>query len=632
MSFRTKLYITAMVAAGLACFWYGIAQWTCRHPFSFLCLLGLALGTSLFKVTVPGRPTSLSVSFVLVLFSIIDFSYSETLVVGCLAAAVQAVWRKNHQSAVQLLFNLSSVALAIRVGYVVYHGLDNTLSVVASIAIAAIAYFLTNTFAISAAIGLTTGTSIYKTWVDCHFWLFPYYLLGADIALLASWGNRRFGWETFVLALPAAYILFRSYRLYLERVEREKCHAEQVADLHLRTIEALAMAIEARDATTHNHLVRVQVYAVELGKALHLTEAELGALRAASILHDIGKLAVPEHIISKPGKLTIEEFEKMKIHPGVGAEILERVGFPYAVVPIVRSHHERWNGAGYPDGLKGEAIPLGARILAVVDCLDALASDREYHRALPLDEAMAAVASEAGKSYDPRVVEALQANYREWEKLSHTKQPRAKPLSTGVALTGGAAPAAGFQVAVPRQAPEPNFLGSLATAVQEEQGHYESSQNLGNALNLHETLSVVDSRLRRLIPYDAIAIYVREEEQLTPKYVNGESMRNFSMLPVPIGQGISGWVAQSGEPIVNGNPLVASGGLNDPSCILRSALAIPLENAAGTTGVLILYHVDRDAFTKDHLRVLLSLKSKLSLTIESVLDSSRSRYLPLLAG
>ena len=127
-------------------------------------------------------------------------------------------------------------------------------------------------------------------------------------------------------------------------------------------------------------------------------------LRAAALLHDIGKLAVPEHIISKPGKLTREEFEKMKIHPVVGAEILERVRFPYPVTPIVRSHHEKWDGTGYPDGLKGEDIPIGARILAAVDCLDALASDRQYRRALPLDEAMQKVVSEAGISFDPKVV------------------------------------------------------------------------------------------------------------------------------------------------------------------------------------------------------------------------------------
>ncbi len=239
--------------------------------------------------------------------------------------------------------------------------------------------------------------NLVKIWSECYFWSFPYYLIGGSIAALVQWSSRHIGWETTFLALPVVYTIFRSYRLYLGRLESEKLHAEQIAALHLRTIEALALAIEAKDDSTHQHLQRVQIYALELGKKLGLNESELQALRAASILHDIGKLAVPEHIISKPGKLTVEEFEKMKIHPIVGAEILARVEFPYDVVPIVRSHHEKWNGNGYPDGLAGEAIPLGARILASVDCLDALASDRQYRRALPLDEAMATVVAESGK-------------------------------------------------------------------------------------------------------------------------------------------------------------------------------------------------------------------------------------------
>src|SRR5262249_56102690 len=122
----------------------------------------------------------------------------------------------------------------------------------------------------------------------------------------------------------------------------------------LRTIEALALAIEAKDQTTHEHLQRVQVYAVEVAKELGLQDAELEAVRAAAVLHDIGKLAVPEHIISKPGKLTPEEFDNIKIHPIVGAEILEQVKFPYPVASVVRSHHEKWDGSGYPDGLAGE--------------------------------------------------------------------------------------------------------------------------------------------------------------------------------------------------------------------------------------------------------------------------------------
>src|SRR6202522_4856259 len=145
-------------------------------------------------------------------------------------------------------------------------------------------------------------------------------------------------------------------------MEDEKKHAEEMAALHLRTIEALALAIEAKDHTTHDHLQRVQSYAVEVGKDLGLDESQLEALRAAAVLHDVGKLAVPEYIISKPGRLTPEEFEKMKTHTVVGAEIVERIRFPYPVAPIVRSHHEKWNGGGYPDGLSGEQIPVGARI------------------------------------------------------------------------------------------------------------------------------------------------------------------------------------------------------------------------------------------------------------------------------
>ena len=183
--------------------------------------------------------------------------------------------------------------------------------------------------------------------------------------------SRQVHWQGSVLLLPIIYFIHRSYRMYLDRLGDEKRHVEEMAGLHLRTIEALALAIEAKDHTTHEHLRRVRVYAVEIGKEMGLSAPDLEALRAAALLHDIGKLAIPEHIISKPGRLTPEEFEKMKIHPVVGAEILERVSFPYPVVPLVRAHHEKWDGSGYPDGLKGEEIPLGARILAAVDCLDA---------------------------------------------------------------------------------------------------------------------------------------------------------------------------------------------------------------------------------------------------------------------
>ena len=270
--------------------------------------------------------------------------------------------------------------------------------------------------------------------------------------------------------------MYRSYRLYLGKLETEKRHAEQVSNLHLRTIEALALAIEAKDETTGEHLQRVRVYAMELAKELGLSEDETEALRAASVLHDIGKLAVPEHIISKPGKLTPEEFEKMKIHPIVGAEILEQVHFPYPVVPIVRAHHEKWDGSGYPNGLAGEAIPIGARILAAVDCLDALASDRQYRKALPLDEAMAKVVADAGKSFDPKVVAILRRRYIELEKLANEQPLQAPPkLSTDIKVERGLGAGGGV-----RGVGEPVIAASAASCGSQHADFCGSTARPGN--------------------------------------------------------------------------------------------------------------------------------------------------------
>jgi diguanylate cyclase (GGDEF)-like protein/putative nucleotidyltransferase with HDIG domain len=445
------------------------------------------------------------------------------------------------------------------------------------------------------------------------------------VAGFLAWFNSVYEWETSLLILPAMYIIYRSYRLYLGKLEDEKRHVLEMANLHLRTIEALALAIEAKDHTTHDHLQRVRVYAIEVAKELRVSPQEMEALHAAALLHDIGKLAVPEHIISKPGRLTPEEFEKMKIHPVVGAEILERVRFPYPVVPIVRAHHERWDGSGYPFGLKGNEIPIGARILSAVDYLDALASDRQYRRALPLDQVMELLIAESGKSFDPQVIAVLKVRYLHLEKVvaSQFGHDVATKLSTDIRIERGLEPNAGFEDATVKDAlgHEATFLSSIAAARQEAQTLFELSQDLGASLSLGETLSVFSVKLRRLVPYDAIAIYVKRNTELIPEHVNGDNFRLFSSLRIPLGHGLSGWVAQNRKPIINGNPSVEPGYLNDPTkfSTLRSALAVPLEGVTGVIGVLTLYLAERDAFTSDHLRILLAISSKMGLAIENAL-------------
>ena len=367
-------------------------------------------------------------------------------------------------------------------------------------------------------------------------------MVGAAAAGLVHFLNAHIGWQSSLLVLPPIYLMYRSYRLYLGKLETEKKHAEQVSKLHLRTIETLALAIEAKDETTGEHLHRVRVYAMELANELGLSDDEKEALRAASVLHDIGKLAVPEHIISKPGKLTPEEFEKMKIHPTVGAEILEQVDFPYPVAPIVRAHHEKWDGSGYPNGLSGEAIPIGARILSAVDCLDALASDRQYRKALPLDEAMAKVASEAGTSFDPRVTAVLQRRYKELEKLA-TEQPVQAPvkLSVDIKVERGAAPAAGFAQSVePSQSSEFHLDTRLPLAQARAREIVDLQHRSGGSLQMEDMLGLLAIRLQTLVPHNSIAVYCPIDGALLAAFAGGENSRLFSSLRIPSGRRLVG--------------------------------------------------------------------------------------------
>jgi putative nucleotidyltransferase with HDIG domain len=622
----TRVYIAGMALAAAGIFAYAFSHWQPIDPVKFACYLAAGLLASSLKVSLPGIEGTMSMNYLLTLLCILELSLPETLVIVLVKTLAQFYWKPARQpKPVQLVFNLSQVAVSTTAAYAIYklclvhvfHG-----SSPAALLVAAITHFAGNTIAMSIILGLTEDKPVKKVWTEIYLWSFPYYMVGAAIAGLVSYLNRHIGWQGSLLVLPPSYVLYRSYLLYLGKLEAEKEHAEKVSKLHLRTIETLALAIEAKDQTTGEHLQRVRIYAMELARELGLTEDETEALRAAAVLHDIGKLAVPEHIISKPGKLTPEEFEKMKIHPIVGAEILEQVDFPYPVAPIVRAHHEKWDGSGYPSGLKGEEIPIGARILAAVDCLDALASDRQYRRALPLHEAMAKVASEAGSSFDPRVVEILARRYVELEKLAKEQPAQSPPkLSTDIKVERGLAPAAGFaesETALPQKRTG-DSVSLLAAAEREARSFHESAIKLGESLSLDDILSLLAVRVRRIVAHDSMAIYVLTNKVLVPKFVSGENFRLFSSLKIPFGEGLSGWVAQNAKPIVNGNPSVEPGYLNDPTkySTLRSALAVPLEGMAGVVAVVALYRAQADGFSRDDLGALQALCVKAGLSIEN---------------
>jgi len=625
-------FILTQLVGGLPLLPYALLRWHSDDYFRYACFLTVALCSSVLKVRLPGIKATMSANFLFILVGILDLSYSETVLMGCLGGLVQTLWHSNPRPRpIQWLFNLANLALSISAAELVFHskfaaGVGFRWPLL--MAAAATTYFAFNTISVSGIIAMTEKRNPVQVWKECYLWAFPYYLLGALIACGVSAINRVVGWQYALLAFPIVYWIYRSYQTYLSRLDAQKKHAEEIAALHLRTIEALSLAIEAKDHTTHDHLRRVQVYAVEIAKNLGLDDSQLNAIRAASMLHDIGKLAVPENILSKPGRLTPEEFEKMKIHPIVGSEILDRVEFPYPVVPIVRSHHEKWDGSGYPDGLKQEDIPIGARILSAVDCFDALASERPYRRAMSPEEAMSNLSAEKGRSFDPRVVEVMERRYLELEAMVKTMETERRRLDFAPKIDRDVAPSSGYaEAANEAEVRTTSFLSSIISARQEAQLLFELAQTLGNSLSLKETLSVVASRLKQMIPYDAIVFYVCQEGLLIPEYAHGADFDLFSTLRIPMGQGLSGWVALNEKPISNGNPAAETlhTGKSSRVTTLQAALSVPLRGRDGVAGVLTLYGREKNCFTKEHLRMLLAASSKLGLSVENALQYEKAQ-------
>jgi putative nucleotidyltransferase with HDIG domain len=627
---RARPFVLFVCACGAFSLATGMFPWHATNDtLLFVSYVALTALASALSTVLPGLEGTVSVNFVFFLIGICTLTLSETLALALIATLVQVFGRKKRLHFVHFAFNLSQVALAITASYWAYdsllaHSLHGRSPI--ALLVAAIVFFLLNSIPVATVVALTDGTAIYKRWIG-YAWTFPYYLVGAAIAGVIQLLNRVAGWEVSILLLPAVYAVYRSFRTQLGRWEDEKRHLHDIADLNMRTIETLALAIEAKDHTTGDHLQRVRVYALELAKDLGLTADETEALKAASVLHDIGKLAVPEHIISKPGKLTPEEFEKMKVHPVVGAEILEQVRFPYPVAPIVRAHHEKWDGSGYPEGLSGEQIPIGARILSAVDCLDALASDRQYRPALPLDDAMAKVERDSGKAFDPRVVAALKARYVELEQLAKAQEPEPRPkLSTDIKVQRGAAPDAGFGVSATAE--------NGKSAAEET---YSAARNTDAALFLdtfrrlasetltpEEMFSAAAVDLYRLVAYDAVAAFVGDDSLLTPRFVLGHGSRQLSALRIRRGKGLAGWVAETGQPIINGNPSVEPGfGSAVKTVPLRSALAVPVERGGSVIGVLSLYRREADAFGPEDLKMLQTASVQLAGAFAACLDKDR---------
>ena len=608
-----RIYVCAVIGVGAALLFAFFPLKTFEAPGLFLLLLALSSITSVFKVNLPlaRSGSTMSVSYAVDFASLLLLGPHETMLVAAASAYSQCTFRiKEPNPLYRTLFSMSCLVLTVQAAgtvYAMFGGVPGTFQWDKSpkpLSGAATTYFVVNTLTIATAIALSTRQSILKVWNENFLWSAPSYFVGAGAAAVSTWlvAAHSVHW---VLPLGAAplYLTYRTYKVYLGRIEDEQRHVREMADLHLATIEALALAIDAKDQTSQSHIRRVQLYAAAVARALGMSENEIQGVKTAALLHDIGKLAVPEHILSKPGPLTPEEFQKIRAHPKVGADIVSSVPFPYPVAPLILSHHERWDGKGYPAGLKGDEIPLGARILSVVDYFDALMAERPYHKAMSFDAAIGLLQQEVGKGLDPTVVDkfielipGLQAEAAALEQSMRKPEPATAP-AVGQPATG--------------LTPEPakkNVFDDIALAHREIYALYEIAQAMGTSLGVSDTMALISAKLSNLVPFSCAALFLYDEETetLRCRFATGTDADIIQQVAVHTGEGLTGWVARNRRPLVNARPSadLEAAGLNSTSTTLQSALVCPLLFSERFIGTLSVYHVDAAFYRDDHRRLL----------------------------
>jgi diguanylate cyclase (GGDEF)-like protein/putative nucleotidyltransferase with HDIG domain len=611
-----RLYVAAVLITGAAV----LARFgpdALRHLPS-LTLFGVLLVfsslASALKVTLPltSSGSTMSVSYAVDFAALLLLGADATMFVAGTSAWSQCTFRTQTRSPVhRTLFSMASLVLTVKATGLVYTwfggpvpGTEFSWQIAKPLVGAATAYFVCNTLFIATAISLSTRESILRVWNENFLWSAPSYFVGAIAAAAAAWVIDRGGYWMALLSAPPPYLIYRTYKIYLGRIQDQQRHVQQVSDLHLATIEALALAIDAKDQTAQSHIRRVQVYATGLAKALGMPLTEIQGVKTAALLHDIGKLAVPEHILSKPGPLTQEEFQKIRIHPQVGAEIISGVPFPYPVAPLILSHHERWDGKGYPSGLQGEQIPLGARILSVVDYFDALMSERPYHKAMNLDAAVGLLRQEAEKALDPRVVETFIEMYPALAAEAEASQEPARKLTRVPAHAPAAQPAVGL---VNESPVHTNVFEDIALAHREIYALYEIAQAMGSSLGVSDTMALISSKLSNIVPFSCCALFLYDEEleSLHCRYATGVEADLVQHLVIRNGHGLTGWVARNRRPLVNARPSAdfeAAG--STVQTTLHSALVCPLVFNERFIGTLAVYHTTLSVYTDDHRRLL----------------------------
>jgi len=623
-------FIWCVIVAGLAATGFS-AYVLVVAPVSaqWVILAALTLLTGSFSVKIPSISARISVSDAFVFASVLLFGPAPATVIVAIDCFVLTAWmRHENRSIARSLFNVSAVALSIWLSSQEFFWLAGVrpgnvnrllpleqhlwqLFALAS------SYFLLNSWLIAIAVAFEKRENVFRVWWQNFPWFSLNYFGGVSVAALLVSYTRSVDVSAVGIILPLLLISYFTHRTSLGRIEDSKRHVEQLSDLYLSTIETLAMAVDAKDQITHGHIRRVQVYAIELAKRLGVRdERQLKAIEAAALLHDMGKLAIPEHILNKPGKLTGAEFEKMKLHADIGADLLSAVKFPYPVVPIVRHHHEHWNGKGYPAGISGTDIPLGARILSVVDCFDALTSDRPYRPRLSTEEAFATIMEGRGTLYDPLVVDMFLKAY-----------PQIAPL----AIQAGAESTSLMNLSeLPDKRTDSSPLHRIRVSATETSLLDSYGRIITGTKTRAQAIEAAAQCLRQLSAAAVFAFfrYDRTRDLLICEDAPGDKDGLLVGFTIAMGTRVSGWSAATQRSSMNANAALDLANVADffePP--LRSVFCMPVVSEGQTLGVFTAYSHKSEAFSESQTYAFEQIATALSHRLPSLSEVDPSRHL-----
>jgi len=620
-----RVYLWAVIAMGLAVISDALIELT-RRPigYEWFIIAGLTLISGCATVRLPSSYASISISETFVFTAVLLYGPAAGTLIVALDGLVISFWlAKRHREPHRALFNMSAPALSVWCSSHVFFLLARVSPLVEqpasinrilpALILFAITYFGLNSWLITFIIALERRLSPFRVWKQSFLWWSMNYFCGASVAILFVGFNRTIDLGYIGVILPLLLVLYATFKTSIGRVEDAERHVQQINRLYLSTIETLAMAIDAKDQVTHGHIRRVQTYATSLAREIGVRDEQLlKAIEAAALLHDMGKLAVPEHILNKPGKLTAAEFDRMKMHADVGADILSAIDFPYPVVPIVRHHHENWDGSGYPAGLRGTDIPIGARILSVVDCFDALTSDRPYRPKLPDDEAIQILRERSGFMYDPLIVDT----FIRVRKRIATEQTVPAFSSGSLRRLGDAGTTSTPQSSHPA-------LDEIAASAEQMLTLYELARALAGHVALADAGDVIAKHLRRLIPFTLSVFYQYDAaaDDLEAKHAMGDGAAIVRGIRIPIGERLSGWVAANRQTICNSDPILDFGDVaRSHPLALKSCLSTVLAEGDRLVGVLALYMREAHGFTDDHRRIIEVVARQISHTLDRAKD------------